>query len=86
MLRPRLRIPRVPPSPSLFLQSASRRRSLHTIPELSYKWPEGEGQSQLLSRFGFDVSWNQYQSMLLNKLNVLTMGGSLPSLESNPNN
>jgi superoxide dismutase, Fe-Mn family len=74
----------MPLSPSLFLQRAPRRRSLHTIPELSYKWPEDEGQSQLLSRFGFDVSWNQYQSMLLNKLNVLTMGGSLPSLESKP--
>ncbi|KAK0632334.1 putative 37S ribosomal protein [Immersiella caudata] len=67
MLRPRLIIPR---APRLCLVRPSR--SYHTIPELQYVWKEDDKSPQLLTRFGFDQAWTQYQSFILNKLNRLT--------------
>jgi len=69
MLRPRLRIPRVP-----LLGLARPSRSLHTVPELHYIWKEDGKTPGLLTKFGFDNAWTQYQSFILSKLNQLTTG------------
>ena len=61
MLRPRL--PRI---------ALSLRRSLHNVPPLTHDFTNGV--PGLLSPAGFDIAWTQYQSLMVEKLNNLTVG------------
>ncbi|KAB5580679.1 superoxide dismutase [Coniochaeta sp. 2T2.1] len=77
MLRPRLRIPRlsqlVRPAVAASSSSApSLRRSIHHIPPLSHDFKDGV--PGLLSAGGFDMAWNQYMALMMEKLNNLTAG------------
>ncbi|KAK5658810.1 hypothetical protein OQA88_1622 [Cercophora sp. LCS_1] len=86
MIRPRLRIPRAPrfglqrtqSSPSPFLQIAHpQRASVHTLPpSITYPFRDASPESQpLLTPIGFDIAWTQYQTMMIHKLNQMTVGG-----------
>lgn len=88
MLRPRLRIPRAPrfglqrttSSPSPFLRIARpQNASVHTLPpSVTYPFKDTSPDSQpLLTPVGFDIAWTQYQTMLIHKLNQMTVGTSL---------
>ncbi|RDL34588.1 uncharacterized protein BP5553_07716 [Venustampulla echinocandica] len=69
MLRPS--IPRIGRSLNTF------RRSLHHVPLLPHNFQNGV--PGLLSPAAFDISWTQYQSLMVEKLNVLTAGGEWES-------
>ncbi|KAK3941537.1 Manganese/iron superoxide dismutase [Diplogelasinospora grovesii] len=73
MLRPRLRIPRIPQlglsRPAA--QPLLLRRSMHYLPPLD---EISNGVPGLLSPEGFDIAWTQYQTLMLEKLNALTAG------------
>jgi hypothetical protein len=71
MLRPTL--PRIGHSLRTF------RRSLHNVPPLTHDFRES-GIPEFLSPAGFDMAWTQYQSLMVEKLNVLT-AGMLTSIE-----
>lgn len=64
MLRPRL--------PRIGLSLRTSRRSLHHVPLLTHDF--SNGVPGLLSAPGFDIAWTQYQSLMVEKLNVLTAG------------
>jgi Fe-Mn family superoxide dismutase len=66
MLRPTL--PRIGRSLRTF------HRSLHSVPPLTHNFREGV--PGLLSPNGFDMAWTQYQSLMVEKLNVLIAGMS----------
>jgi superoxide dismutase, Fe-Mn family len=47
----------------------------HQIPALPHDETYAEhGVDGLLSPEGFDLAWTQYQSMMIEKLNIMTMG------------
>ena len=47
------------------------RRSIHKLPSL----PQfEEGIDGLLTKDGFRIAWTEYQGMMLEKLNALTVG------------
>lgn len=49
----------------------SMRRSIHKLPSL----PQfEEGIDGLLTKDGFRIAWTEYQGMMLEKLNALTVG------------
>jgi Fe-Mn family superoxide dismutase len=52
----------------------SLRRSIHHIPPLSHDFTDGV--PGLLSAGGFDMAWNQYMSLMMEKLNNLTASTS----------
>ena len=54
----------------------SLRRSIHHIPPLSHDFKDGV--PGLLSAGGFDMAWNQYMALMMEKLNNLTAGAFLP--------
>ncbi|KAI0136611.1 putative 37S ribosomal protein [Xylariales sp. AK1849] len=68
MFKPRLRIPRV----NLPRQNPSFRRSLHSVPLLSYT--ATQGIPNLLTRDGFNLAWEEYMAFVTEKLNILTEG------------
>jgi hypothetical protein len=68
MLRPTL-VPRI--GRSLTLRPF--RRSLHQVPPLAHDF-SNEGIPGLLGPAGFDMAWTQYQSLMVEKLNSLTVG------------
>jgi hypothetical protein len=68
MLRPSL-VPRIGASCRIF------RRSLHHVPRLSHDFVS-DGVPGLLGPAGFDISWTQYQSLMVDRLNRLTAGTS----------
>lgn len=79
MFRPRLRIPR-PPRLGVSVQSrllplACQARSQHTLRPLEY--PTDQGIPGFLSAASLNISWTQYQTFLLQKLNALIAGMSL---------
>ncbi|KAH8815196.1 Manganese/iron superoxide dismutase [Xylogone sp. PMI_703] len=63
MLRPRL--PRI---------GFSLRRALHQVPPLTHDFRNGV--PGLLSPAGFNMAWTQYQSLMVEKLNNLIVGGT----------
>ncbi|KXX77481.1 Superoxide dismutase [Fe] [Madurella mycetomatis] len=76
MFRPRLRIPR-PPRLGVSVQSrllplACQTRSQHTLRPLEY--PTDQGIPGFLSAASLNISWTQYQTFLLQKLNALIAG------------
>jgi hypothetical protein len=66
MLRPSL-VPRIGASCRIF------RRSLHNVPRLTHDFAS-DGVPGLLGPAGFDISWTQYQSVMVERLNRLTVG------------
>ena len=48
------------------------RRSIYSVPPLDHD-PK-KGVPGLLSDFGYDVAWTQYQSLMLNKINAMVAG------------
>jgi len=70
MLRPRIRLPR----PSRPLAAQCRSRAVHHLAPLAHDFRQGV--PGLLSPDGFDMAWTQYQSHVLEKLNVLVAGSS----------
>lgn len=48
------------------------QRSLHNVPPLPHNF-EG-GIPEFLSPAAFDISWTQYQRLMVDKLNQLTVG------------
>ncbi|KAH6854238.1 Manganese/iron superoxide dismutase [Chaetomium sp. MPI-CAGE-AT-0009] len=79
MLRPGLRIamrPRIgTPATSNLLPLACQARSMHSLVPLSYNLKDEatqNGISDFLSPAAFNIAWTQYQTHLLQKLNVLT--------------
>jgi hypothetical protein len=64
MLRPCL------PRAGLLLKSF--RRGLRSLPPLSHNFQDGV--PGLLSPAGFDMAWTQYQSLMIEKLDALTVG------------
>ncbi|EGE82408.2 Fe-Mn family superoxide dismutase [Blastomyces dermatitidis ATCC 18188] len=58
-----------------FLRTTPQTRSTHYVPQLGHDASfKQHGVPDLLSPQGFDLSWVQYQSFLINKLNLLTAG------------
>lgn len=50
-------------------------RGLHRIPQLQHgEHYKGHGVSSFMSPEAFDFAWTQYQTHLVNKLNLLTQG------------
>jgi len=89
MLRPRLiRAPLRPrlssaPAQSRLLPLACQARSLHSVPPLDYNLKNEavtEGLGDFLSPSAFNISWTQYQTHILERLNALTHGMSSSSL------
>lgn len=87
MFRSALRIPRVRAATTAAAPSMAMRqqRSLHYMPRLDHDF--SEGVPGLLSADGFDMAWNQYMSLMLEKLNALIAGSSAfhpspPAIES----
>jgi hypothetical protein len=89
MLRPRLRIPLRPrlstPARStlLPLAMACQTRSLHALVPLEYNLKNqasDHGIGQLLGRDAFNIAWTQYQTHLLERLNVMIAGMSTRDL------
>lgn len=76
MLRPRLRIPRLSQVVAPAASAPSLRRSIHHIPPLSHDFTNGV--PGLLSAGGFDMAWNQYMALMMEKLNNLTASQSSP--------
>lgn len=75
MLRPRLRIPRLSQIVRPAASAPSLRRSIHHIPPLAHDF--SNGVPGLLSAGGFDMAWNQYMTLMMEKLNYLTASASL---------
>ncbi|KAK4237514.1 Manganese/iron superoxide dismutase [Achaetomium macrosporum] len=81
-MRPRLRIPLRPrlvttPARSSLLPLACQSRSLHALAPLDYNLKNEASQNgipEFLSREAFNISWTQYQTHLLERLNALTGG------------
>lgn len=47
-------------------------RGLHVVPQLTFQSQfDNDGVEGLLSKDAFDFSWNQYQSLMVDKLNLL---------------
>lgn len=88
MLRPRLRIaalrPRLStPAQSTLLPLACRARSMHALAPLEYNQKNEASQNGIadfLSPAAFNISWTQYQTHLLEKLNMMSAGMSRPFL------
>ena len=78
MIRPRLRIPlrpRLATAPAPAYRMATR--SIHALPPLEYNIKNEASQNgipEFLSPAAFNISWTQYQTHCLEKLNVLTAG------------
>ncbi|KAK2050145.1 superoxide dismutase [Colletotrichum somersetense] len=77
----RLRIPRVgatvaaaasAPARTSTMQQMMQRRSLHYVPQLAHDFRQGV--PGLLSADGYDMAWNQYMTVILDKLNALVAG------------
>ncbi|KAF6803398.1 superoxide dismutase [Colletotrichum sojae] len=78
MFRSALRIPRVRAATTATAPAMAMRRqqrSLHYLPTLDHDF--SEGVPGLLSADGFDMAWNQYMSLMLEKLNALIAGTDL---------
>ena len=72
-MRPRIGTP----AKSTLLPLACQARSMHALAPLSYNLKDEatqNGISDFLSPAAFNISWTQYQTYLLQKLNVLTAG------------
>ncbi|KAK3300922.1 Manganese/iron superoxide dismutase [Chaetomium fimeti] len=70
-MRPRIRTP----ATSTLLPMACQARSMHALAPLPYNIKDEatqNGISDFLSPAAFNISWTQYQTYLLQKLNVLT--------------
>lgn len=53
----------------------SQTRGLHRIPQLQHDATYKEnGVPEFMSPEAFDFSWTQYQTLLVDKLNLLTQG------------
>ena len=48
------------------------RRTYYSVPPLAFK--PSEGIPGLLSNVGYDVAWTQYQSLMIDKINAMTVG------------
>ncbi|KJZ73677.1 hypothetical protein HIM_07010 [Hirsutella minnesotensis 3608] len=72
MFRTRLRIPRRIPA---LRPAVPARRSLHQLPTLQHDF--SEGIPDLMSPAGFSLAWNDYMSLMVEKLNALTAGTDL---------
>ncbi|KAK0733912.1 Manganese/iron superoxide dismutase [Lasiosphaeria miniovina] len=75
MIRPRLRIPRIPqlgqaPVLSTASLSLTFRRSMHRVPKLDYN--HLPGLPGLLSPAAMKIAWTEYQTVILEKLNQAT--------------
>lgn len=72
MFRSRV-LPRVGKSLGLGLRTTvNARRCLHRVPALPHDY--SQGVPNLMSRSGFQIAWTENMSMLLEKLNALTVG------------
>ncbi|TQN74344.1 37S ribosomal protein S26 [Colletotrichum shisoi] len=78
----RLRIPRVgatfaaaASAPARTAVQMQQQRSLHYVPQLAHDFKNGV--PGLLSADGYDMAWNQYMTLILDKLNALTAGTDL---------
>ncbi|KZL85517.1 superoxide dismutase [Colletotrichum incanum] len=86
----RLRIPRVGATIASAASAPARttmqmqQRSLHYVPQLAHDFKQGV--PGLLSADGYDMAWNQYMTVVLDKLNALIAGQYMPSpaLETTP--
>ncbi|KZL66954.1 superoxide dismutase [Colletotrichum tofieldiae] len=71
----RLRIPRVGATVAAAASAPARttmqmqQRSLHYVPQLAHDFKQGV--PGLLSADGYDMAWNQYMTVVLDKLNAL---------------
>ncbi|KAG6053136.1 hypothetical protein E4U17_005002 [Claviceps sp. LM77 group G4] len=75
MFRSRV-LPRVGKSLGLGLRTTvNARRCLHRVPALPHDY--SQGVPNLMSRSGFQIAWTENMSMLLEKLNALTVGTEL---------
>jgi superoxide dismutase len=55
----------------------SQARGLHRIPQLQNDaYYKANGVPEFMSPEAFDFSWTQYQTLLIDKLNLLTQGKS----------
>lgn len=55
----------------------SQARGLHRIPQLQNDtYYKQNGVPEFMSPEAFDFSWTQYQTLLVDKLNLLTQGKS----------
>ena len=55
----------------------SQARGLHRIPQLQHDaYYKENGVPEFMSPEAFDFSWTQYQTLLVDKLNLLTQGWS----------
>ncbi|KAK2767646.1 hypothetical protein FQN54_003804 [Arachnomyces sp. PD_36] len=53
----------------------SQARGIHRVPQLTHNSAfKKDGIAELMSPDGFDLSWTQYQTMMVDKLNLLTGG------------
>lgn len=53
----------------------SQTRALHRIPQLQHDaYYKENGVPEFMSPEAFDFSWTQYQTLLVDKLNLLTQG------------
>jgi len=75
--------PARPPAPWKHLCVSARRGLInqptgfegHRLPTLPHDETYGEhGVDNFLSPEGFDLAWTQYQSMMIEKLNAMTIG------------
>ncbi|GKT42118.1 37S ribosomal protein S26, mitochondrial [Colletotrichum spaethianum] len=76
----RLRIPRVGATIAAAAAPARttmqmQQRSLHYVPQLAHDFKQGV--PGLLSADGYDMAWNQYMTVILDKLNALIAGTDL---------
>ncbi|GJC84160.1 37S ribosomal protein S26, mitochondrial [Colletotrichum liriopes] len=77
----RLRIPRVGATVAAAASAPARttmqmqQRSLHYVPQLAHDFKQGV--PGLLSADGYDMAWNQYMTVVLDKLNALIAGTDL---------
>lgn len=74
MLRPRL------PRAGNVLRSF-QKRGLRTLPMLNHDF--SNGVPGLLSAAGYDMAWTQYQSLMIQKLDALTVGMKTTPLPAN---
>lgn len=74
----RLRLPRIGAGIAAAARAAPARplqqRSIHYVPQLSHDFKDGV--PGLLSADGYDMAWNQYMTLVLDKLNALIAGQS----------
>lgn len=71
MLRPRLRVPRLAFGLGM-RPMVNVRRSIHSVPELPHDY--SQGVPNLMSSGGFSLAWTQYMTLMVEKLNALTVG------------